>query len=223
MAFIVVIEDNADNARMAAKLLRHAGHEVTVAEDGEMGLTTIFGQRPDGQRPDLVLLDLGLPDIDGQTVIGLVRQQAELRALRFIAFTAWPEDTAHNMARAYGCDGVITKPINTRTFAQQVADYLGQPAPPTEIMPKPVSLDAVAEADADSDIPPTHVVAEPGASADAAGSGAIPPADAVAEAVADTPPAPPPALDHLAEAAQRDEISATDPPGPADDHPAATG
>lgn len=119
MALIVIIEDNPQNARMAAKLLRHAGHKVIVAEDGEIGLTTIFEQRP-----DLVLIDLGLPDIDGQTVVALVRQQPELKSTPMIAFTAWPEDTAHNMARAYGCDGIITKPINTRTFVQQVAAYL---------------------------------------------------------------------------------------------------
>lgn len=121
MALIVVIEDNAENARLAAKLLRHAGHEVIIAEDGEVGLTTVFEHRP-----DLVLIDLGLPDIDGQTVVGLVRQQPELKSVPLIAFTAWPEDTAHTMARAYGCDGIITKPMNTRTFAQQIADYMAE-------------------------------------------------------------------------------------------------
>lgn len=121
MALIVVIEDNAENARLAAKLLRHAGHEVIIAEDGEVGLTTVFEHRP-----DLVLIDLGLPDIDGQTVVGLVRQQPELKSVPLIAFTAWPEDTAHTMARAYGCDGIITKPMNTRTFVQQIADYMAE-------------------------------------------------------------------------------------------------
>ncbi len=122
MAQIVVIEDNEQNARLASKLLRVAGHEVLVAEDGEMGLTTVFEENP-----DLVLIDLGLPDIDGQTVIALIRQQeGEVAKTPVIAFTAWPEATARNMAEAYGCDGVITKPIDTRTFATQVSDFLGQ-------------------------------------------------------------------------------------------------
>ncbi len=116
---IVVIEDNPQNARMATKLLRIAGFKVMVAEDGEEGLTTVFENNP-----DLALIDLGLPDIDGQTVVALIRQQPELNTMPVVAFTAWPEDTAHQMASNYGCDGVITKPINTRTFADQVASFL---------------------------------------------------------------------------------------------------
>ena len=119
MSRIVIIEDNHDSSRMAAKLLRHAGHEVVVAEDWEVGLTTVFSQLP-----DLVLIDLGLPDIDGQTVIALIRQQPSLEHVPLVAFTAWPEGTAHNMAKAYGCDGVITKPIDTRAFANQIQAYL---------------------------------------------------------------------------------------------------
>lgn len=116
---IVVIEDNPQSARMAAKLLRIAGYKVMVAADGEEGLTTVFENRP-----ELVLIDLGLPDIDGQTVVALIRQQSELADTPIVAFTAWPEDTAHDMATKYGCDGVITKPINTRTFAEQVSAFL---------------------------------------------------------------------------------------------------
>ncbi len=119
MSLIVIIEDNEQNARMAAKLLRRAEFDVLVAEDGETGLTTIFENQP-----DLVLIDLGLPDIDGQTVISLLRQNDELAHIPIIAFTAWPEETAHSMAQAYGCDGVIVKPIDTRIFAEQIADYL---------------------------------------------------------------------------------------------------
>lgn len=121
MSLVVVIEDNPQNARMAAKLLRNAEYKVIVAEDGEMGLTTVFENQP-----DLVLIDLGLPDIDGQTVIALIRQQPGLGHVPIIAFTAWPEETAHSMAKAYGCDGVITKPINTRTFAEQIAAYIAK-------------------------------------------------------------------------------------------------
>lgn len=120
---IVVIEDNPSNARMAEKLLKHAGHEVTLAEDGESGLTTVLEMQP-----DLVLIDLGLPDVDGQTVVAMMRQQPDLDHMPIIAFTAWPEDTAAEMARAYGCDGVINKPIDTRQFAQQVEAYLQLPS-----------------------------------------------------------------------------------------------
>lgn len=119
MNLIVVIEDNHQNARMADKLLRRAGYTVKLAEDGEMGLQAVFEERP-----DLVLIDLGLPDIDGQTVVSMIRQRPDLCRVPIIAFTAWPQETAHSMAQAYGCDGVIVKPINTRTFAQQVGAFL---------------------------------------------------------------------------------------------------
>jgi CheY-like chemotaxis protein len=116
---IVVIEDNPQSARMVVKLLQRAGIEVIVADTGEGGLETVMQQQP-----DLVLVDLGLPDLDGQTVVGVLRQHPELENLRVIAFTAWPPETAHEMAKAYGCDGVISKPIDTRTFVAEVKSYL---------------------------------------------------------------------------------------------------
>ncbi len=122
MTQIVVIEDNPQNARMAEKLLKHAGYEVTLAEDGESGLTAVLEIMP-----DLVLIDLGLPDVDGQTIVAMMRQQPNLDQMPIIAFTAWPEDTAAEMARAYGCDGVINKPIDTRQFAGQVKAFLHIP------------------------------------------------------------------------------------------------
>ncbi|HUN07222.1 MAG TPA: response regulator [Aggregatilineales bacterium] len=119
MSRIVLIEDNVNNARIAQKLLNRAGHEVVTAEDGETGLEKVLELTP-----DIVLVDLGLPDVDGQTVVGMMRQQESLKQTRIIAFTAWPEATAQEMALAYGCDGVITKPIDTRQFAAQVVAFL---------------------------------------------------------------------------------------------------
>jgi two-component system cell cycle response regulator DivK len=119
MSCIVLIEDNLNNARIVVKLLQRAGHEVITAEDGESGLEKVLETIP-----DLVLVDLGLPDVDGQTIVGMMRQQDSLKQTCIIAFTAWPEATAQEMSSAYGCDGVITKPIDTRQFANQVAAYL---------------------------------------------------------------------------------------------------
>ncbi len=124
MAVIVIIEDNVQSGRLVAKLLNNAGHQAILTETGEEGLTTIF-ESP----PDLVLIDLGLPDIDGQTVIALLNQQPALAHTRLIAFTAWPAATAYSMAKAYGCHGVITKPIETRRFVGQVEAFLPQAAP----------------------------------------------------------------------------------------------
>lgn len=119
MANIVLIEDNKQNARLAEKLLHIAGHSVTVAETGEAGLNAVMAGTP-----ELILVDLGLPDMDGQTVVAFLRQQTHLTHVPIIAFTAWPAEAAKAMAGAYGCDGVITKPISTANFAPEVQSYL---------------------------------------------------------------------------------------------------
>lgn len=119
MSTIIVIEDNRQNARLAQKILERADHKVLLAEDGESGLMLALETTP-----DLILADLGLPDMDGQTVVALLRQQAHLVDVPIIAFTAWPEATAEKMAQAYGCTGIITKPIKTRTFADDISTFL---------------------------------------------------------------------------------------------------
>jgi CheY-like chemotaxis protein len=119
MAHIIVIEDNVENARLVAKLLNKSEHTVSLHATGEEGLTDSLAANP-----DLILIDMGLPDIDGQTVIALLRQQPHLQHIPLIAFTAWPEDTAYTMSKAYGCDGVILKPVNTRTFVSQIESFL---------------------------------------------------------------------------------------------------
>jgi two-component system cell cycle response regulator DivK len=87
--------------------------------EGEAGLQAAMEESP-----DIILIDLGLPDIDGQTLAALMKRAPELQDIPLVAVTAWPEDTAREMALAYGCDGFISKPINTRTFPDQVANFI---------------------------------------------------------------------------------------------------
>jgi two-component system, cell cycle response regulator DivK len=119
MSRILIIEDNTKNVRMASNILTHYGYAVATALTGEDGynlaITATF---------DLILVDLGLPDIDGQTIIAMMRQQHELKATPIVAFTAWAPDVAREMADAYGCDGVICKPIELRSFLQAVSEYM---------------------------------------------------------------------------------------------------
>lgn len=98
------------------RVLEAQQHQVIHADDGETGLKVAIEQVP-----DIILIDLGLPDIDGQTLIAFLKRAPELKAVPLVAVTAWPEDTARQMAEAYGCDGFISKPINTRTFPDQIA------------------------------------------------------------------------------------------------------
>lgn len=94
-------------------------HQIIHAGDGETGLTKAIEEVP-----ELVLVDLGLPDIDGQTLVTLIKRTPELKHIPVVAVTAWPEETAKEMAMAYGCDGFISKPINTRAFPDQIAEFL---------------------------------------------------------------------------------------------------
>jgi two-component system cell cycle response regulator DivK len=89
------------------------------AVDGESGL-----QMAMEEHPDLILLDLGLPDVEGQTLAALLKGLPDLAQVPLIAVTAWPPDTAEQMAKAYGCDGYISKPISPREFPLQIANYL---------------------------------------------------------------------------------------------------
>ncbi len=119
MNTILLIEDNADSARLVMRVLKPHGYRLLHAFDGESGLRMAIEEKP-----DLILVDLGLPDLDGQTVVALIRSMPDLARVPLVAVTAWPPDTAEQMIQAYGCDGYISKPINPRTFPSQIAVYL---------------------------------------------------------------------------------------------------
>ena len=116
-----MVEDNPQNALLIKRVLEAHRHEVVHETEGEAGLNAALANPP-----DLLLVDLGLPDMDGQTLVTLIKRMPELKDIPLIAVTAWPEDTARKMVEAYGCDGFISKPINTRAFPDQVAKYLSQ-------------------------------------------------------------------------------------------------
>jgi two-component system cell cycle response regulator DivK len=119
MTTVLVVEDIPDNAELARRVLTARGYDVLHAPDAETGL-----QMAVNHRPDVILVDLGLPDADGQTLVGWMRRVPELTHTPIIACTAWPEETARRMVQAYGCDGYIRKPIRVATFAQEVEAYL---------------------------------------------------------------------------------------------------
>jgi len=119
MKTILLLEDDPYEARLVIRLMERQGYRVLHAPDGESGLRLALEDAP-----DLVLLDLGLPDLDGQTVAAFLKSIPSLAQLPLIAVTAWPPETARQMAEAYGCDGYISKPISPREFPRQVASYL---------------------------------------------------------------------------------------------------
>lgn len=119
MTRILVVDDNSDHLDLVQRVLKVRGHEVLIASDGETGL-----QMAIEHRPDLILSDLGLPDVDGQTLVGLMRRVPELTHVPIVAVTAWPDDTLGKMVADYGFNGCIPKPIQLSTFADQVAGYI---------------------------------------------------------------------------------------------------
>jgi DNA-binding response OmpR family regulator len=118
---ILVIDDNADHRELVQRTLTAHGYRVFLAADAETGLQCAIEQQP-----DLLVVDLGLPDVDGQTLIGQLKHMALFADTPIIACTAWPEETARSMVEMYGCDGYISKPIRTADFAARIASYLGR-------------------------------------------------------------------------------------------------
>lgn len=121
MKTILLIEDNHANRVLVERIVEPLDHQLLLANDGESGLQLAISKLP-----DLILIDMGLPDIDGQTVVTLLRQVPGLIDVPIIAFTAWPEAGALEMATRYGCDGCITKPIDARLLPQQLDHYLAR-------------------------------------------------------------------------------------------------
>jgi len=120
MKKILLIEDVPDTVELVRKILTSRGYEVVHAPDAETGLRFALDNLP-----DLILLDLGLPDYDGQTLAGWIREENVLKSVPLIAFTAWPEETARQMVDSYGFNGYISKPIvNVNVFANHVISFI---------------------------------------------------------------------------------------------------
>lgn len=119
MKTILQIEDNYANRVLIERVLAPHGYRLLHAETGESGISIAIAEQP-----DLILIDMGLPDIDGQTVVTHLRQMEALRAVPIVAITAWPPETASEMARRYGCDGCIVKPIDVVNFPLEIAAFL---------------------------------------------------------------------------------------------------
>lgn len=111
------IEDDPRNRLLVRKLLSSDGHEVIDAADGLEGVRQALAQRP-----DIVLVDLNIPGLDGFEVTLRLRTEASLSGVPIIAITA---EGDRDTSFAVGCDGFLQKPIDARAFAKQIAGYLG--------------------------------------------------------------------------------------------------
>lgn len=106
MAKVLIVEDNAANMKLASLLLRNAGHTLLCAGDAETGLTLARSEQP-----DLILMDLQLPGMDGLAATALLKQDAATVAIPIIALTAMAMKEDQEKARLAGCDAYIAKPL----------------------------------------------------------------------------------------------------------------
>lgn len=118
-AHIFVVEDNPINMELVRDILKAYGYRVSEATNGLECQEWL-----ESNLPDLILMDLQLPGIDGLTLTMQIRQNERLRKIPVVAMTAYAMKGDMERALEAGCTGVITKPIDTRAFPRQVEAYL---------------------------------------------------------------------------------------------------
>jgi two-component system cell cycle response regulator DivK len=116
---ILYIEDNADNRMLVKRVLEAEGYTLVAASDAHEGLRMALVERP-----DLILMDINLPEVDGYTITARIKSTPGLEAIKVIALTANVMKGDREKTLAAGCDGYIQKPIDVDAFPRQIADFL---------------------------------------------------------------------------------------------------
>lgn len=122
---ILIVEDNKDSRELAIKVLRAKGFLTIEAADAEEGL-----KKAAAEHPDLILMDISLPRLDGYQASRMLKEQDDLQDIPIIALTAHAMKGDREKALQAGCDGYITKPINIRELANQLRPFLKKDRPP---------------------------------------------------------------------------------------------
>ena len=123
MAKVLVIEDNPANMTLATFLLQSVGHSVLMASDAEAGVALAGAQQP-----DLILMDIQLPGMDGLRATALLKGDPVTRDIPVIALTALAMKGDEERIRAAGCDGYIAKPLSYKDFLTTISGELAQRA-----------------------------------------------------------------------------------------------
>ena len=121
MARILVVEDQEDNRQILRDLLASVGYDMMEAHDGEQALTAVAEHRP-----DLILMDIQLPEISGLEITKILKADDDLKSIPVVAVTAFAMKGDEQKIRAGGCDGYIAKPISVASFLQTVSRFLEQ-------------------------------------------------------------------------------------------------
>ena len=116
---ILVIEDTKDNRKILRDLLTYSGYEIIEAEDGATGVAMAAAQVP-----DLILMDIQLPVIDGYEATRRIKADPATRHIPIVAVTSYALAGDEAKTRDAGCDGYIAKPYNPRDLLQKVREFL---------------------------------------------------------------------------------------------------
>lgn len=119
MTRILLVEDNEMNSDMLSRRLRRKGYEVTIAEDGQLGV-----ERALADQPDLILMDMSLPVMDGWTATRAVKANEATRHIPVIALTAHAVVGDREKALEAGCDDFDTKPVEMPRLLEKIEEQL---------------------------------------------------------------------------------------------------
>lgn len=117
---VLLVEDNEDNRMVYSTILRHYGYQVLEAVTGPEGLE--MARR---EKPDLILMDISIPIIDGWQVVRLLKSDAGTERIPTIALTAHALVSDRELAYAVGCDGYLAKPCTPREVVSEVVKFIG--------------------------------------------------------------------------------------------------
>ena len=116
---ILVVEDHEENRRIVRDLLTSAGYEIVEAVTGEEGVTLA-----ESERPDLILMDIQLPGLDGYEATRRIKANPALRQIPIIAVTSYALSGDDVKARAAGCDAYVAKPFSPRALLAKIREYV---------------------------------------------------------------------------------------------------
>jgi two-component system, cell cycle response regulator DivK len=116
---ILVVEDHEDNRRILHDLLTSAGYEIIQAENGKEALAAAARERP-----DLILMDIQLPLLDGYEATRRIKADPGLRAIPIIVVTSYALSGDEGKARAAGCDAYVTKPYSPRALLAKIREFV---------------------------------------------------------------------------------------------------
>jgi two-component system, cell cycle response regulator DivK len=116
---ILLVEDQEDNRRIMRDLLSASGYQLVEANDGEQGLALAASEVP-----DLILMDIQLPGLDGYEVTRRIKANAALSHIPIIAVTSYALSGDDQKAFAAGCDGYVTKPFSPRQLLAKIREFL---------------------------------------------------------------------------------------------------